>query len=150
TTTVPTTAAAVAPAAATASTVAPAAAATTVAAAAAATRAFFPRTSFVHGERPAAQLGSVHGCDSLVRPVSHFDECEPARAAGFAIHHHLRARHLAVLAKDFTQLVFRCLERQVPDVQFLAHILPAGPCGPLRDPRTECRVKERCGRSSSR
>src|SRR5205823_622930 len=52
------------------------------------------------------------------------DEGEPPAAAGVPVRHHLGAGHLAVLAEGGQQVVRGGVERQVADVQLLAHDRP--------------------------
>jgi hypothetical protein len=111
--------------AATAATVAaPATTATTVAAAATTattTTAVFAGLGFVHGQGPATDEGAVHCCDCFIRPVGHLDECEAPAPPGLPVGHHLGTGHTTILAERLNEIVARGLERDVPDVKFLAH-----------------------------
>jgi hypothetical protein len=106
----PPTAAARAPAATTASS--EAAAATTTAAAEA---AIGFRTRFVHVQCPAVQGVAVEGGNRLIRLafVFHFNECESAGAACFAIRHDSGAIDLAVPFEEAADALFGGIEVQV-------------------------------------
>ena len=54
----------------------------------------------------------------------HFDETETATSTGLAILDHLSASHLAKRRKQVFQVGTRDRERQIADVQLLAHLQP--------------------------
>src|SRR5436190_420938 len=121
--------AAVAAAAAPSAAVATAAATSATPAVAAATAAgagpLLAGLGLVDGQAPALILGAVHGRDGFVSPAGHFDEPEPAAAAGFPVRDHLCLGDRAVLPEQLLQVGLRRRKRQVPHIQILrGHVIP--------------------------
>ena len=92
------------------------------AATAACPRAVFPRLGLVNRQGAALQVGAVHGGDRLVGPGRHLDEREPAAATGLPVGDHLGAGDRPELGEGLDQVLAGGLERNVADVQFLAHV----------------------------
>src|ERR1039458_3584673 len=120
-----------APSAATTTTAAPgtpSAATTAAGTAATATAAecairFGPR--FIHIQRASPHGESVECGNRLVRLrfVIHLDKGKPARTAGIAICHDVRAAHLAVLLEQAAHSLFRCLKIEVAHENLLHSLL---------------------------
>src|SRR5450830_1519103 len=105
-------AAAVVPAASATAAVSAATAAAATAASASAASAestFWLRPGFVHHERTSIHLVLVELGDGLRRVlvIHHFDEREPAGAAGRHVPHHPDVVHLAGLAEQLRELIVR-------------------------------------------
>lgn len=83
------------------------------------------RPGLVDGQGSALEHGPVEVGYGLVGPVRHLDEPEAARPAGVPVGNDLGRGHGAVLAERLAEVVDRGLERQVPDVQILAHHHPS-------------------------
>src|SRR5690606_22478392 len=83
----------------------------------------------VDGQRAAVEIGAVHRLDRLVGAVGHFHEPEPARPAGLPIGHDARRGDGSVLRERLTETIDGRLERQVADVQLLAHALSSNSNG---------------------
>src|SRR6185295_8475049 len=109
------------------------------AAAGAGARAIFTRAGLVDGERAAAELGAVEVVNRRVATLGHLDEAEAARAAGVAVGDDLGAGHGAVVAERLAEVVRGGRERQVPDVDLLAHHHPFGALGPCEKRDTDLR-----------
>jgi hypothetical protein len=90
------------------------AAAITPAATAAGVLSFGAR--FVHVERAPAHLLAIQRCNGFfsILVAGHFHEAEAARAPGIAVGHDADPVHLPEGLKHLPQLVFRCVEAQVP------------------------------------
>src|SRR5262249_52110149 len=101
-----------------------------VAAVAAGARAVLARLGLVDRQRPALELGAVEGADRLLAALGHLHTAHAARAARLAVHPHLGPGHGPVLGERLAEVVGRGLEREVPDVDVLAHAHPSGPQGP--------------------
>ena len=104
--------------------VSPAAASTTSAMSTAAAWPSLTRLGFVDGQGPSAKLCAIHGVDCFFRTVRHLDEAEATRAAGLPVHNDLRFDHGAEWRESRLQVFVRGRERQVPDIQILAHRHP--------------------------
>src|SRR5262249_43155991 len=109
---------------ATAATVAAASTAAAVAATATAAATFGLGTRFMHGQPPPFNLLSIQRIDCLLRflVVAHFNEPEPLRAAGLAVHDDLSRCHRSMRLEHLTQLVVGRAVLEVSDVQPLAHL----------------------------
>jgi len=53
--------------------------------------------------------------------LAHLDEAEAARPASFAVHDEFGTDNRTVLGEEFPELVFRGVEGQVADEEFLGH-----------------------------
>jgi hypothetical protein len=94
------------------------------------TAAFSLRTSFIHYQRAAKKVFAVEGCNRLLRcaVVMNLGETETTRLSGETIaQQRERIRLYADFSKQRLHLLFCCLEREVPNVQFL-HGRSPGPC----------------------
>ena len=98
--------------------------ASTVATTTAAAWPSLTRLGFVDGQGPSAKLCAIHGVDCFFRTVRHLDEAEATRAAGLPVHNDLRFDHGAEWRESRLQVFVRGRERQVPDIQILAHRHP--------------------------
>src|SRR5262245_9483803 len=116
------TAAAATAVATTTTTVATAPAAAAAAATAAALRL---GAGLVDGQVPAVDRGEVEAVDRRLGlgVTAHLDEAEPLGTSGVAVHDHLRRGDGAVGREDLLQPAVGHGVREVPDVQFLAHLL---------------------------
>src|SRR5512134_1227263 len=76
-----------------------------------------------HLERPAVHLGAVHLPDGFGRLLvaRKLDETEAPALARVAVGDDRDRRDGSELRKRFLERVFRCGERQIPDVQFPTH-----------------------------
>ena len=87
-----------------------------------ATTAFSLRTSFVYYQGAAEKVFAVESCNRLLRcaVVVNLGETETARLSGKAIaQQRQRIRLYADFSKQRLHLLFCCLKREVPNVQFL-------------------------------
>lgn len=84
------------------------------------------RTSFVHRDAPAVNLGKIDFLDRLFRllTVGHLDECEPAGASRFTVLDDVHRRHLAVFSKRLADIFFGSIERQVANVNVCHSQIP--------------------------
>ena len=82
-------------------------------------------TRFVHVESPSLQRVAVQRGNRLVRFrfIFHFDEGEPARAAGVAIRHDPGAVHRAVTLEEAADCLFRNVEIEIANEDVLHSIL---------------------------
>jgi hypothetical protein len=71
---------------------------------------------------------AVQRLDGLVRfrIAGHFDEAESLRPSGKSILDHFDAFHISKLGKQAFQGIFRCIERQVPNIDIHATNLSPG------------------------
>src|SRR5262245_16456189 len=138
---------------------APAAATVSTAAAVPATAAAarLAGLGLVDRQRTALEVEAVERLDGGVGflVVRHFDESEPPRAVGLAVHDDLRAGHLPVLREDLEQVVRRAAPGQVADVDILRHtqrtLSRAGGLCPTRPPgRTGPAAPQPHGRNPDR
>jgi hypothetical protein len=83
--------------------------------------AFATRPRLIHLELTAAGRRSIQASDRLGRflVIRHFDESEPARASGLAVHRHVYTRHGAKWFEQRTQLTLTRLKIQIPHKQTL-------------------------------
>jgi hypothetical protein len=90
------------------------------------TRAGFARTRFIYGQRSSAKVGTIQCRHRFIRirVDRHFDECKSARLTGFAVLYNLNSVHLPVLREGGVQILFSCLERNVPDIDIFQNKTP--------------------------
>src|ERR1039458_6996739 len=84
---------------------------------------FGPR--FIHVQRASPHGEPVERGNRLVRLcfVVHYDEGKPARTAGIAIRHNVRAAHLPVLLEQAAHSLFSCLKIEVAHENLLHSFL---------------------------
>src|SRR5262245_23967756 len=96
--------------------------ASAIAATAAAAASRRPLVGLVDAQRASPELATVEALHRRSRPVRvrHFDECEPARTAGLAVHDHRDRLDLAVFLEGLSQLGLGGGERKIPNIKLLA------------------------------
>src|SRR5215472_9621113 len=75
-------------------------------------------TSFIHVECATVEIGTIQTGDGLLCLVRsrHFDEGEATGLPAIAIRHYVHTLHIPELGKRSVQVLLRCLEAEVPDI----------------------------------
>ena len=91
--------------------------------ASASARSFFAWPSDVHCKITAVQVSAIHSIHGFLRffIAAHGNESEPARPAAGAIHHKVRFEDSTMRGESVLEIVFRGVEGEVPDKQFIIH-----------------------------
>jgi hypothetical protein len=87
--------------------------------------AFFTWSGNVYRQIATVELLAVHGFNGLLRLFgrAHGNKAETAGAASRSVHHQIRLNDRSVRGKGVLQIVFRGIEGEVSNKQFIAHVM---------------------------